>query len=84
MATWSKISKWRWINGLVSWRRALANSGDLQIGGQQGRFCYFDTEVHGGTAIEISDISGTKGKFLEKTRQVAASRDGSRPIRVVE
>ncbi|MFT6645731.1 MAG: hypothetical protein ACJAX5_003380 [Patiriisocius sp.] len=63
---------------------ALANSGDLQIGGQQGRFCYFDTEAHPGTFIEISDISGTKGKFFEKIRQVAASWDGSRPIRVVE
>tara|TARA_R110002072_G_scaffold1780_10_gene14811 strand:- start:35638 stop:36165 length:528 start_codon:yes stop_codon:yes gene_type:complete len=55
-----------------------------QIGGEQGRFCYFDTEAHPGTLVEISDISGMKGKFFEKIRQVAADWDGSRPIRAVQ
>ena len=55
-----------------------------RIGGEQGRFCYFDTEAHPGTVVEISDISGVKGKFFEKIHQVALGWDGSRPIRIVE
>ena len=55
-----------------------------QIGGEQGRFAYFETEAHPGTVIEISDISGSKGKFFERIRQVAADWDGTKPIRLVE
>src|SRR6185369_87162 len=33
-----------------------------QIGGEQGRFCYFDSHGHPGSVIEISDISGNKGR----------------------
>jgi hypothetical protein len=54
-----------------------------QIGGEQGRFAYFDTQSHPGTVIEISDISGTKGAFFERIRQAAVDWDGSRPIREV-
>lgn len=54
-----------------------------QIGGDRGRFAYFDTQAHPGTVIEISDISGTKGPFFEKVRQAALSWDGTRPIREV-
>ena len=32
-----------------------------QIGGEKGRFAYFDTQAHPGTVVEISDISGSKG-----------------------
>ncbi len=35
-----------------------------QIGGEKGRFAYFDTQSHPGTVIEISDIGGSKGEFL--------------------
>ena len=52
-----------------------------QIGGEKGRFCYFDSSAHPGSIIEISDISGTKGQFFDKIRGVAESWDGSRPIR---
>ncbi len=55
-----------------------------QIGGEQGRFVYFDTETHPGTVIEMSDISGQKGAFFEHIRKVAADWDGSRPIRPVQ
>jgi hypothetical protein len=55
-----------------------------QIGGEQGRFCYFDTQGHPGTVVEISDISGAKGKFFEHIRRVAADWDGSNPIRPVK
>jgi len=52
-----------------------------QIGGERGRFCYFDTEGHPGTVIEISDISGGKGRFFERIRTAAIDWDGSDPIR---
>jgi hypothetical protein len=55
-----------------------------QIGGEQGRFAYFDTEAHPGTVIEISDISGGKGRFFERIRQAAADWDGSDAIRLVK
>jgi hypothetical protein len=54
-----------------------------QIGGPKGRFAYFDTNGHGGTVIEISDISGTKGRFFERIRAAAADWDGADPVRVV-
>ena len=54
-----------------------------QIGGEKGRFVYFDTEAHPGTVIEISDISGGKGRFFERIRQAAANWDGTDPIRLV-
>jgi hypothetical protein len=54
-----------------------------QIGGEQGRFAYFDTETHPGTVVEISDISGGKGVFFEHVRKAAVDWDGSNPIRPV-
>ena len=53
------------------------------IGGEKGRFAYFDTQAHPGTVVEISDISGSKGSFFEHIRKVAAGWDGSDPIREV-
>jgi hypothetical protein len=58
-----------------------------QIGGPDGRFAYFDTDAgpgaHPGTVIEISDISGAKGRFFERIRQAARDWDGRDPIRRV-
>lgn len=54
-----------------------------QIGGPQGRFVYFDTETHPGTVIEMSDISGAKGKFFEHIRNAAIGWDGKDPVRSV-
>lgn len=54
-----------------------------QIGGEQGRFAYLDTETHPGTIVEISDISGGKGRFFEHIRAAARDWDGSNPIRKV-
>jgi len=39
-----------------------------QIGGPKGRFAYFETSGHPGTIIEISDISGSKGRFFERVK----------------
>lgn len=52
-----------------------------QIGGEQGRFAYFDTQAHPGTVIEISDISGAKGSFFEMVRQMSLDWDGTDPVR---
>jgi hypothetical protein len=54
-----------------------------QIGGEQGRFVYFDTETHPGTVIEMSDASGSKGEFFEHVRRVSSDWDGGKPIRLV-
>ena len=51
------------------------------IGGEQGRFAYFDTQWEPGTVIEISDVSGPKGMFFQHVREVAADWDGTEPIR---
>ena len=51
------------------------------IGGEKGRFAYFDTQAHPGTVVEISDISGTKGRTFEHIRKVAEGWDGTNPIR---
>lgn len=52
-----------------------------QIGGEQGRFVYFDTQAHSGTVVELSDISGAKGSFFEHIRKAADHWDGRNPIR---
>lgn len=54
-----------------------------QIGGPQGRFCYFESAAHPGSLIEISDISGGKGKFFDRIRRAAHDWDGQEPVRVV-
>ncbi|MDH4580743.1 VOC family protein [Pseudomonas sp. BN415] len=54
-----------------------------QIGGPQGRFSYFDTELHQGTVVELSDISGQKGKYFEMIKEAALNWDGKDPIRKV-
>jgi len=51
-----------------------------QIGGEQGRFAYFETESDLGTVIELSDVSGPKGAFFEHVRQASIDWDGSDPI----
>ena len=58
---------------------AVGQSG--QIGGPTGRFVYFDTETHPGTVIELSEISGPKGKFFEIIAETARDWDGKDPIR---
>ncbi len=51
-----------------------------QIGGEQGRFAYFDTQSHPGTVVEISDVSGPKGRFFDHVREASAGWDGSDAI----
>ena len=53
--------------------------------GENGRFVYFDTESGSssgpGTVVELSEVSGGKGRFFAKIREIAAEWDGSDPIR---
>ena len=67
--------------------RALAEGFTVghegQIGGPQGRFVYFETSGHAGTVVEISDISGGKGRFFDHIRKAAANWDGGDPVRAV-
>ena len=76
------------VNYQADYDRALAAGYKVghegQIGGEQGRFVYFDTETHPGTVIEMSDISGAKGKFFAHIRRAAESWDGTDPIRPVK
>ena len=52
-----------------------------QINGSDGRFVYFESGAHPGSVIELSEISGPKGRFFEVIRAAAADWDGSEPIR---
>ena len=54
-----------------------------QIGGPKGRFAYFETAGHAGTIVEISDISGSKGRFFERVKAAAATWDGTDPVRTI-
>ena len=64
--------------------RGLKVGHEGQIGGEQGRFAYFDSAAHPGSVIEISDISGNKGRFFEHIKKAAIGWDGSEPIRIVK
>ena len=61
--------------------RGLSIGQEGQINGPSGRFVYFDTETHPGTVVELSDVSGAKGRFFAHIRSVASAWDGSEPIR---
>jgi hypothetical protein len=64
--------------------RGYAVGHEGSIGGEQGRFAYFDVPgPHPGALLEISDISGPKGKLFDHIRTVAAGWDGSDPIREI-
>ena len=60
--------------GYAVWQRGA-------IGSRDNRFAYLSTESHAGTVIEISEVSGFKGKLFAHIAQVATTWDGSSPIR---
>ena len=80
MSYWTKTYQQDYDRAIASGFR-VGQEG--QIGGEQGRFVYFDTETHPGTIIEMSDISGSKGELFEYIRQESIGWDGSDPIRKV-
>ena len=54
------------------------HSGEI---GRDGRFAYFDSPDRPGSVIELSEVSGPKGKFFAAVREAAETWDGSTPIR---
>ncbi len=49
--------------------------------GERGRYVYFETELHPGTMIELSEVAGPKGKLFRLIREAADGWDGSNPVR---
>jgi hypothetical protein len=49
--------------------------------GVRGRFIYFDTEYHPGTVVELSEVSGPKGRMFDLIRESSHGWDGSDPVR---
>ena len=54
-----------------------------QVAGPRGRFVYFATEAHPGTVIELSEVSGPKGKVFKMIAETARTWDGSDPVRPI-
>ena len=51
--------------------------------GARGRFAYLKTEQHPGTVVEISEVSGGKGRFFAHLAELARVWDGADPVRTV-
>jgi len=73
-----------WTETMDAALDAIAARG-VEIGqqgsiGEDGRFVYLLTEAHPGTVVEVSEVSGAKGRFFEHIAQAAARWDGSDPI----
>lgn len=49
--------------------------------GERGRFVYFDTEYHPGTVVELSEVTGPKGRMFRLIREASEGWDGSDPVR---
>ena len=49
--------------------------------GENGRFVYFDREMHPGTVIELSEVVGPKGRMFDMIRATSEGWDGRDPVR---
>ena len=56
----------------------VAMSGEV---GSNGRFCYFETGIHPGAVVELSEVLGPKGRMFDLIRSSAVGWDGTDPIR---
>ncbi|MEI2415753.1 VOC family protein [Orrella sp. JC864] len=64
--------------------RAQAHSLQVVMSGevgQNGRFCYFDTEFHPGAVVELSEVAGPKGTLFRMIREASRDWDGQDPVR---
>ncbi|WP_039805426.1 VOC family protein [Nocardia araoensis] len=59
----------------------VVQSGRSGRGGPDERFVYFEPGGHPGAMIELSEISGDKGRVFQKVAAAANGWDGSDPIR---
>jgi catechol 2,3-dioxygenase-like lactoylglutathione lyase family enzyme len=66
---------------LASARAAGHEVGQSGCIGEGGRFVYLRAEAHPGTVIEISEVSGAKGRFFAHVAEAARDWDGSDPVR---
>lgn len=48
--------------------------------GDKGRYVYFEEAAHLGGVIELSEISGPKGRMFAAIRNAAVGWDGSNPV----
>jgi len=62
------------------WGLTVGQSGQI---GERGRFAYLDTAGRPGSVVEISEISGAKGRFFDHVRRCAAGWNGKDPVRPV-
>ena len=74
-----------WTDRMDDELAALGEAG-YEIGqsghvGRKGRFVYLTTEGHPGTVVEVSEVSGGKGRFFAELEQEALTWDGADPIR---
>jgi catechol 2,3-dioxygenase-like lactoylglutathione lyase family enzyme len=51
--------------------------------GADGRFVYFENAGHPGTVVELSEVSGGKGRFFRALADIAREWDGSDPVRPI-
>lgn len=49
--------------------------------GANGRFCYFETGIHPGAVVELSEVQGPKGVMFGMIRKAAFGWDGRDPVR---
>ena len=77
VAYWTEIFD-ETLRGLEADGYVVAQAGHI---GEGGRFVYLDTEAHAGTVVEVSEISGSKGRFFAHVAEAAAHWDGDEPIR---
>lgn len=49
--------------------------------GENGRFVYFDKEMHPGTVIELSEVVGPKGRLFDMIHKASVGWNGDDPIR---
>lgn len=74
-----------WTNAMDADLARFEDAG-YQVGqsgciGEGGRFVYLMTETHPGTVVEVSEVSGTKGRFFEHVAAAARTWDGTDPVR---
>lgn len=65
---------------------ATAQTAGFRIGqsgrvGRQGRFVYFANEGHPGTVVELSEVSGGKGRMFAEIAATCRDWDGVDPVR---
>jgi hypothetical protein len=66
------------LAGVLSTGYVIGQTGRV---GHPGRFAYLLTEAHPGTVVELSDISGPKGRMFKRIAEAAHHWDGTDPIR---